>query len=273
MSVLNKTNFGNTRKNISEYSEELLPRLLFLSSLFLFWYGLTYTITPRLPTPNMVAAEASSILASGDFLYHMYHTFRRVFISFFAIWIVSIVIGLVMGLSDFGEKFFDMGIIIGLTVPGIALSIIGVMLFGLNEIAAHSIIFIAAVPLVTLSFWEGVKDIDASLIQMSNSFGFSRLKTIKHVIIPQLSPYMLSAGRLGLSISWKVCVIVEFLGFGNGIGYMLTLEYSRLNMSAVLAWTALFTIIMLFIEYGVFKTLERRYLGWRKSFDIQGGIA
>jgi len=274
MSVVSKFTFNINQDQISNYAkEQLLPRVLFVGTLFALWYGLTYTLTPRLPTPMSVGSEAMTILVEGDFIYHMSNTFRRVFISFFFIWIASIAIGLVMGLSTFGENYFDMGIVVGLTVPGIALSVIGVMLFGLSEIAAHVIIFSAAVPLVTLSFWEGVKDIDVGLIHMSRAFDFSRTKIVKSVVLPQLIPHMLSAGRLGLSISWKVCVIVEFLGFGNGIGYMLTLEYSRFNMEAVLAWTALFTMIMLVIEYAGFKSFERRYLDWRESVEIQGGIA
>jgi NitT/TauT family transport system permease protein len=56
----------------------------------------------------------------------------------------------------------------------------------------------------------------------------------------------------------------------NGIGYMLTTEYNQFNMAGVLAWTALFTVIMLLIEYGGFKLLERRYLAWRPNVEIRG---
>lgn len=250
---------------------ELLPRVLFLVTLFVGWGLLARYVTTSLPLPTEVGVEALEILTGGEFLYHMYHTIRRVLVSFALVWVASIAIGLVMGLSDFGERFFDVGILIGLTLPGLALAIIGVMIFGLSEIAAYAAIFIAVLPLVTLNFWEGVKDVDMDLVEMGEVFDFGWVTTIRHVILPQLIPYMLSAGRYGLGLSWKLAVIVEFLGFGSGVGYMLVIEYNRFNMAGVLAWTALFTCVMFIIEYGGFKVIERRYLAWRPSVEIRGG--
>lgn len=255
-------------------TDELFPRFLFLLIFWALWEAIARFVTPGLlPTPIEVVHESLDILAAGEFWYHMYHTIRRVFVAFIFIWIVSVIIGLAMGLSEFGEKFFDVGVLIGLTLPGLALAIIGVMIFGLSELAAYSAIFVAVLPLVVLNFWEGVKDVDMDLVEMGEVFDFGRLTTIRHVIIPQLIPYMLSAGRYGLGLSWKLAVIVEFLGTGNGIGYMLVLEYNRFNMAGVFAWTGLFTFVMLVIEYGGFKSVERRYLAWRPTVEIRGGRA
>jgi ABC-type nitrate/sulfonate/bicarbonate transport system permease component len=144
------------------------------------------------------------------------------------------------------------------------------MLFGLRPLTAYFAVFLVVFPMITLNFWEGVKDIDMQLVEMGKVFDFGTVRTIRHVVLPQLIPYMLSAGRLALGLAWKLVVVVEFLGFGNGIGYMLTTEYNNFNMAGVLAWTGLFTVIMLLIEYGGFKLLERRYLAWRPNVDIQG---
>lgn len=261
----------NTQRLGRLITNEVYPRALFLVFFFALWEMIARFVAPGLiPTVTDVVIESGEILAAGEFGYHMYHTIRRVLIAFLLVWVVSIGIGLAMGLSSYWEKFFDIGILIGLTLPGLALAIIAVMIFGLSEIGAYAAIFVAVLPLVTLNFWEGVKDVDMDLVEMGEVFDFGTYETVRHVIIPQLIPYMLSAGRYGLGLSWKLAVIVEFLGFGNGIGYMLVLEYNRFNMAGVFAWTALFTFIMLFIEYGGFKTVERRYLAWRPSVEIRG---
>lgn len=253
---------------------EVAPRALFLAFFFIVWEAIARFVIPGLiPTVGDVVVESGEILAAGEFGFHMMQTIRRVLISFVAVWVVSIAIGLAMGLSSYWERFFDIGILIGLTLPGLALAIIAVMIFGLSEVGAYAAIFIAVLPLVTLNFWEGVKDVDMDLVEMGEVFDFGTYETIRHVIIPQLIPYMLSAGRYGLGLSWKLAVIVEFLGFGNGIGYMLVLEYNRFNMAGVFAWTGLFTFVMLIIEYGGFKTVERRYLAWRPTVEIRGDRA
>lgn len=249
----------------------VLPRVAFVVVfLALWWVVATFFSKDLLPTPLAVFEESIAILSSGMFFYHMQNTLRRVLVAFVAAWVVSIGLGVWMGLSERAEKFFDMGIIIGITIPGLATAIISVMLFGLQPLTAYFAVFLVVFPMITLNFWEGVKDIDMQLVEMGNVFDFGTARTIRHVVLPQLIPYMLSAGRLALGLAWKLVVVVEFLGFGNGIGYMLTTEYNNFNMAGVLAWTALFTVIMLLIEYGGFKLLERHYLAWRPNVQIRG---
>jgi NitT/TauT family transport system permease protein len=254
----------------SLFIEDIFPRFAFIIVFLGVWQVIAvYFSQGLLPTPPAVFQESVAILTSGEFFYHMTNTLRRVLVAFIAAWVVSIAFGVWMGLSELAEKFFDMGIIIGITIPGLATAIIAVMLFGLQPLTAYLAVFLAVFPMITLNFWEGVKDIDMQLVEMGGAFNFGRVRTIRHVVLPQLIPYMLSAGRLGLGLAWKLVVVVEFLGFGNGIGYKLTTEYNQFNMAGVLAWTLLFTIIMLLIEYGGFKLLERRYLAWRPNVEIR----
>ncbi|SEH65541.1 NitT/TauT family transport system permease protein [Halopenitus malekzadehii] len=273
MATERRGHFGNWKpENVKPLLvEDVLPRFVFLVGFLAVWQVIAvYFSQNLLPTPMAVFQESISILVSGEFFYHLQNTVRRVFVAFVAAWFVSIALGVWMGLSERAEKFFDMGIIIGITIPGLATAIISVMLFGLQPLTAYLAVFVAVFPMITLNFWEGVKDIDLQLVEMGEVFDFGRVRTIRHVVLPQLIPYMLSAGRLALGLAWKLVVIVEFLGFGNGIGYMLTSEYNQFNMAGVLAWTALFTVIMLLIEYGGFKLLERRYLAWRPNIEIRG---
>lgn len=249
---------------------DVFPRLAFLLAFLLLWHVVAiFFSNDLLPTPLAVLDESIVILGSGSFSFHMLNTLRRVMVAFAGAWLVSIILGVWMGLSERAEKFFDMGVVIGITIPGLAWAIIMVMLFGLRPLTAYLAVFVVVFPMITLNFWEGVKDIDMQLVEMGEVFDFGPARTIRHVVLPQLIPYMLSAGRLALGLAWKLVVVVEFLGFGNGIGYQLTTEYNLFNMAGVLAWTALFTVIMLLIEYGGFKLLERRYLAWRPSVEIR----
>lgn len=265
---------GSIGNFVRDFRADVLPRLLFLGVFIALWHIIAMSFSRGLlPPPEAVINESIIILQSGEFFYHMLNTLRRVLVAFLAAWVASIALGVWMGLSERAEKFFDMGVIIGLTIPGLAWAIIMVMLFGLRPLTAYLAVFVVVFPMITLNFWEGVKDIDTQLVEMGEVFEFGTVRTIRHVVLPQLIPYMLSAGRLALGLAWKLVVVVEFLGFGNGIGYMLTTEYNLFNMDGVLAWTALFTLIMLLIEYGGFKFLERRYLAWRPSVQIRGRMA
>lgn len=251
-------------------SGELWYRFLFVVFFLALWqFSAMYLTAQLLPTPLRTLAEMVVILQSGEFFFHTVNTIRRVAIPFIAAWVVSIAVGVAMGLDERVERFFDMGVVIGLTIPGLAWAIITIMFFGLSPLAAYSAVFIIVLPMITINFWEGVKDIDMDLTEMGEVFNFSTYRIIRQVLLPQLYPYMFSAGRFGLGLAWKVVVLVEFLGMGNGIGYEIGVAYNNFNMSAVLAWTGLFTFLMLVVEYGGFKYLEQRYLSWRPEVGMR----
>ena len=63
-------------------------------------------------------------------------------------------------------------------------------------------------------------------------------------------------------------VLVELLGRPDGVGFELFYWYQLGNMQQVLAWTLLFTLVMLFIELVILQNLERRMFAWRPEVRI-----
>jgi NitT/TauT family transport system permease protein len=87
-------------------------------------------------------------------------------------------------------------------------------------------------------------------------------------VVPQLLPYIMAAARYGLGIIWKITVLVELLGLSSGVGYMLHYWFQLNNMAQVFAWTVFFTIVMLFLELGVLKRVERHLFAWRPEARV-----
>ncbi len=46
---------------------------------------------------------------------------------------------------------------------------------------------------------------------------------------------MTKSPRYGLAWGWKIVVVIEMLGFGNGVGYLLYESYHLFSMERVLA--------------------------------------
>jgi ABC-type nitrate/sulfonate/bicarbonate transport system permease component len=118
-------------------------------------------------------------------------------------------------------------------------------------------------PYVAINFWEGVKDVEKDLVDMGRAFDVRKRRIIRHIYIPSIIPFTLAAARIGFSISWKIVIVGEVFGASNGIGYMIYYWYHMFSMRLVLAWLLFFTVIMLLVEYFIFKILERRFLAWR----------
>ena len=63
-------------------------------------------------------------------------------------------------------------------------------------------------------------------------------------------------------------MLVELLGRPNGVGFKLFYWYQLADMAQVLAWTLLFTLVMLVIELGILSQLEKRLFGWRPRVGL-----
>ena len=245
------------------------PPLVYFASvlaMLLLWHGIASFFPPSiLPGPVPVFRKVAEIFVSGRFAVHMSATLLRVFVGFFLAFVVSIALGIVMGVNPVVNRFFEPEIVVGLTVPSLAWSVIALMWFGISELAPIFTIFIVLQPLITVNVVQGTKALDHEVIEMAKAFRAHRAMMIRDVVIPQLVPYLLAATRFGLSLAWKVAVIAELLGLSNGIGYMIHYSFGIFSMVDVFAWTIAFTLVMLALEYGVLKPLEARVTSWRRA--------
>ena len=90
-----------------------------------------------------------------------------------------------------------------------------------------------------------------------------RWQRLRHVHLPQLAPFVLTAARAGIAMIWKVVLVAEFLGRSSGIGFQIHLNFQLFEIAKVLAYALAFVAVMVAIEIGIFAPLERRVSRWR----------
>src|SRR5689334_9086234 len=147
------------------------PRVLSIASLLALWLILAFVFPPTIvPGPVPVFKAMARNITSGQAFYHLYKTLLRVGFGLILTMLLGIGVGTVMGLSKKGEVFLDSWVMVGLTVPAIVYSIICLLWFGLNDLAAIVAIGTAAFPAVSISIWQGIKGIDTQLVSMGQAF-------------------------------------------------------------------------------------------------------
>ncbi len=246
-----------------------IHRALSIIALLALWVILSFVFSPSIvPGPVAVGQAMWENLRSGQAFYHLYKTLLRVGFGLILTMGLGITTGTIMGLSQKGEVFLDAWVMVGLTVPAIVYSIICLLWFGLNDLAAIAAIGVAAFPAVSISIWQGIKGIDTQLVSMAQAFRLSKTAIVRKIIFPQLVPHILAAMRYALGICWKICTTVELIGMSSGVGYMLNYWFGLFSMRQVFAWTLLFLLVMFAIEYLLFKPVERRLTRWRTSVAL-----
>ena len=221
-----------------------------------------------LPDPWVATVTLAKDFADGDVVPHLIITLLRVVGGLSIAMAIGVPVGILMGVNERAEKVLDIWVMVGLTVPSLCYAIICFILVGLNEVATMLAIGLTAAPSVAINLWEGVKTIDFKLVEMARIFEAGRARILARVLLPQVLPFIMASVRMGLGIVWKIAVLVELIGRPNGVGFKLFYWYQLADMAQVLAWTLLFTLIMLAIELGILKQVEQRLFGWRPRVGL-----
>jgi NitT/TauT family transport system permease protein len=135
--------------------------------------------------------------------------------------------------------------------------------FGLTEIAAIAAVALNKIPTVIVTVREGARALDPDYLDVARVYRFGRWRTLRHVIVPQLTPYLVAAARSGLSLIWKIVLVVELLGRSDGVGFQLGLFFQLFDVKMILAYTLAFVVVIQVLEFAVMQPLERYASRWR----------
>ena len=244
------------------------PSILVLFSISLFlalWYGIAiYLDSISLPTPFVVANVLFEEIASGQLPHHLSKTLYRLIISFSIAMFLGCAIGIMLGRHKQINYFFDNWLVIFLNVPALVTIILCYVWFGLVESAAILAVVINKLPNVIVTIREGTRSLDSELLDMAKCYCFSKGKTLRHVIWPQLHPFVMAATRTGLALIWKIVLVVEMLGRSDGMGYQLHLFFQLFDVASILAYTIAFVALIQAIELLILKPLDKKAQRWRR---------
>jgi len=245
--------------------ETRLPlRLISILAFLALWAGAAaLAASPEVPGPGEVLAFVAQEAASGELIYHLAITLARVAAAFVIAMFVGTAIGVLMGQSRQANRLLDPWVILLINIPALVVIVLCYIWIGLTEVAAVTAVAINKIPNVVVTLREGARALDPKLIEMAQVFRFSRRRMLRHVVLPQLLPFIAAAGRSGLALIWKIVLVVELLGRSNGVGFQIHLYFQLFDVAAILGYALAFVCVMLFIEFLVVQPLETHLNRWR----------
>ena len=243
----------------------IVMSVLSLAVLLVIWEAAAAAAGSRLlPAPTAVVAAMVAETQSGALVNHVAITLLRVAAAFFLAMAAGTAIGIAMGRSQLIDKLFDGWLVLLLNIPALVVIILFYVWFGLGEAAAIAAVAVNKVPTVVVNLREGTRALDPDYLAVARVFRFSRWRTFRHVVAPQLTPYFVAAARSGLSLIWKIVLVVELLGRSDGVGFQLSLYFQLFDVTMILAYTLAFVLVIQIIELAVTQPLERRAARWRQ---------
>ncbi|MBQ1123805.1 MULTISPECIES: ABC transporter permease [Streptomyces] len=220
-------------------------------------------LVENLPTPLAVAQQAGDMVADGTLMTDTLASLRRVFLGYALGVVVAVPVGFLMGWYPTVRAVVEPYIQFFRTIPPLALIPLTVVLLGIGEVPKIAVIYLASFMACVVSSFQGVVDVDRTLINAARVLGASDRVIFAKVVVPASTPFILVGMRIGLGASWATVVAAELIGAQEGLGY---------RMQKASTWFEMDTIFVSLITIGVLGLLmdrllllaERRLTGWQE---------
>ncbi|MEA2938304.1 MAG: NitT/TauT family transport system permease protein [Alphaproteobacteria bacterium] len=246
------------------YGATVVLRLLSLVLLLVAWsVGAQFAGPRMLPDPQAVALAILAEARSGALAFNLGATLMRVVVAFTLAMALGAALGLAMGRSRVADRLGDPWLVVLLNLPALVIIVLAYVWAGLTETAAIAAVALNKLPIATVTVREGARSLDRGLDDMAQVFRMGAWVRMRHVVIPQLAPYLAAAARSGLSLVWKIVLIVELLGRPNGVGFEIGVAFQLFDVTRILAYALAFIAVMLVIETFLVQPLERHVSRWR----------
>lgn len=248
---------------------EWLPRLIGVSAFFIAWQILAMNFPNDLmPFPVETFTLVLSLIESGAAVEQAKWTLFRTLVGFGGSMILGVSFGVIMGSNDFGRKALVPYVLMGIAVPSLVWGAAFTLILGFKNIAVIIPAIIVVFPFIALPVWKSVEDLDYDLVNMASAFNIPRRRLVRRILIPSVTPALASASRFALGTSFNIVTIGEMLATNNGVGEMIVYSYGVYMYEEAWAWLVLFMAIILTLEYGILKPIEKRVFAYRDDADF-----
>jgi len=218
-----------------------------------------------LPTPQAVLGKlvttASTGFADATLLQHLAASLGRVFAALALALVVAIPVGIAIGTSRVARGILDPLIEFYRPIPPLAYLPLIVIWFGIGETSKVLVIFLAIFAPIAISTAAGVRAVPSDRLRAARSLGATRAQLLRHVILPNALPEILTGVRIGLGVGWSTLVAAELVAATSGLGFMIQSAAQFLVTDVVVLGILVIAAVAFLLEV-LLRLLQRRLTPW-----------
>ncbi len=151
---------------------------------------------------------------------HIWDSLFRVLVALVLGVVLGVPLGIMMGVSRFFKSFFDPLIELYRPVPPLAWAPLILTIFGIQDDGKIFLLFMVAFAIMVISARTGASGTQLSKIRASHSLGASVSQILRHVILPNAMPEILTGIRIAIGVCWGTLVAAEMLAGTTGVGFI-----------------------------------------------------
>ena len=184
------------------------------------WWALSL-VGLQIPGPPEVVLAAIDLAASGILLQDIIASLLRVFTGFLLGTALAIHVGFLMGWYTWARGLLEPWVQFFRTIPPLAIIPLAIVLMGIGEQPKIFVIFLASFLACVISTFQGVVQVDKTLLNAARVLGAKDGTIFARVVVPASTPFILVGMRVGLGSAWATVVAAELIAAQQGLGYRM----------------------------------------------------
>jgi nitrate/nitrite transport system permease protein len=218
------------RKIAMDIAAHVLPPLVVVITLLLIWQIAFSGPGASLPPPSTVWKEASDLILDPFFVHgtqdiglgwRVMVSLERVAIGFGFAAVAGILMGTLVGQSDWAMRGLDPVFQVLRTVPPLAWLPISLAAFRDANPSAIFVIFITAIWPIIINTAVGIRNIPMDYRNVAAVLRLNAFEFFYRIMLPSAAPYIFTGLRIGIGLAWLAIVAAEMLTGGVGIGFFI----------------------------------------------------
>lgn len=228
-------------------------------------WALVDRLSEKFPGPVAVLQAGYEDLVDGEFITNFTVSMRRFVIGMVLAVAIGLALGLLIGVSRLLNDILGDLNLVGLAIPAVIWALLCIMWFGFGDKSPVVCVILSGVPFVAVNVAAGVRAVPPQLLQMSSTYGVSRLRGVRHVTLPAVFGYVFAGVRFAIISGWNGLLLSEWFGASEGVGYRARYWYDATQWDGFLAWIVFFIVFMVVVDRGIIETISRRVFRWRDT--------
>ncbi|WP_432664715.1 ABC transporter permease [Wukongibacter baidiensis] len=229
------------------------------------WYLLHWFIDPIIiPSPYESILNTIDLILYDDLLKHALYSLYRLLSAVGLALLIGVIVGIVLGVNNKADQIISPSIYILFPIPKAAFLPILFALFGLGDQSKIFLIFIILIFQVIVTIRGAVKNLSKDLFLSAKSLGLSTIEIYRHIILPGISPSILTSLRLNVGIGIAVLFFSETYATKYGIGYYIMDKWSLIEYVDMYSGIVVLSLIG-YLLFRITDFAEKSLCGWAKK--------
>ena len=197
-------------------------RIASLASVLMLWQIFGAKVDQTLfTTPLAIGKAAIEMVGDGELWTYLAPSLVVLAIGLSLACVIGVAVGLILA------RFWVLDIALGVyitflySIPSVALVPLIVLWAGFETMSKVIILFLFAFFPMAINTYQGVKNVDAKLIEVGRSFRCSEAQLWRNIVLPGALPFIVTGLRLAVGRGLIGMVLADLYTAISGIGYLI----------------------------------------------------